>query len=314
MKLLKPKTLFAAAALTLGLGASNTALAGGSASNYTETEYPIVLVHGFFGFDSILGIVDYWYGIPEALEKEGADVHVVVVSATHSPEVRGEQLVDQIEDILAETGAEKVNLIGHSHGSPTSRYAAAVIPNKVASVTGVAGVNNGVEYADAVAAGEKDFIAGILPYLADLMSFVSGNNNPNDLAESLSSMSTERMNAFNASYPAGSISADSCGEGEYSVNGINYYSWSGRTDQTAHQTDLIDPTDFLFTYTGTVYHRPNDGLVATCTSHLGQVIRDDYFLNHLDTVNGLLGMTNDLTTDAVEIFVNHANRLKQAGL
>lgn len=290
------------------------ALASGGASDYADTEYPIVLVHGFMGMNSIGGIIDYWYGIPEALEKDGADVHVVFVSAANTPEARGEQLIDQIETILAETGAKKVNLIGHSHGSPTSRYAAAIIPNKVASVTGVAGVNNGVEFADAIEAGEQDFIVGILPFLADAMSFISENDNPNDMAASLASMSTTGMNAFNAAYPAGTISPESCGEGEYTVNGINYYSWSGRSDQTGHVTTLLDPTDLLFAYTGSLYERPNDGLVATCTSHLGQVIRDDYFLNHLDTTNGLLGLTNDLTTDPVGIFVSHANRLKAAGL
>lgn len=314
MKIINPKNLLATAVLTLGLATSTTSLAGGGANNYTETEHPIVLVHGFLGWDTMLGVVDYWYGIPEALEKEGADVHVVLVSAANSPEVRGEQLIDQIEDILAETGAEKVNLIGHSHGSPTSRYAAAIIPGKVASVTSVAGVNNGVEFADAINAGDQKLIAGIIPILADLMAFLGGNENPNDDVEALSSMGTERMNAFNAAYPAGAIPYNSCGEGDYTVNGISYYSWSGRSDQTAHQTDLIDPTDLLFAYTGTLYKRPNDGLVATCTSHLGQVLRDDYFLNHLDSSNGLLGMTNNLTTDPVEIFINHANRLKNAGL
>lgn len=314
MKLMKPTTLLATTALALSLSASTTAYASGGAHDYADTEHPIVLVHGFMGFDSLLGVVDYWYGIPEALEKEGADVHVVLVSAANSPEARGEQLINQIEDILAETGAEKVNLIGHSHGSPTSRYAAAIIPGKVASVTGVAGVNNGVEFADAISAGDQKVIASILPTLADLIAFLGGNKNPNDVVASLGSMSTEGMNAFNAAYPAGTISPNSCGEGDYTVNGINYYSWSGRSDQTAHQTDLIDPSDLLFAYTGSLYHRPNDGLVATCTSHLGKVIRDDYFLNHLDSSNGLLGMTNNLTTDPVEIFVNHANRLKQAGL
>lgn len=314
MKKFSPKTLLATAALTLGLGVSGSALASGSASDYAQTEYPIVLVHGFMGMDTAAGIVDYWYGIPEALEKDGADVHVVLVSPANSPEVRGEQLIDQIEDILAATGAEKVNIIGHSHGSPTSRYAAAVIPDKVASVTGVAGVNNGVEFADALEAGEQKLIRTILPFLADAMAFISSNENPNDMATALYSMSTTGMNEFNANYPAGTISPESCGEGDYSVNGVNYYSWSGRSDQTGHITTLIDPIDLLFAYTGSLYERPNDGLVATCTSHLGKVIRDDYFLNHLDTTNGLLGLTNDLKTDPVGIFVSHANRLKEAGL
>ena len=36
-----------------------------SATGYTQTRYPIVLVHGLFGFDS-LGPLEYFYGIPGA--------------------------------------------------------------------------------------------------------------------------------------------------------------------------------------------------------------------------------------------------------
>ena len=52
-------------------------------SNYTDTRYPVVLVHGMFGFDSIAG-VDYWYGVAEDLRKYGADVYT-----TQVPECRG---------------------------------------------------------------------------------------------------------------------------------------------------------------------------------------------------------------------------------
>lgn len=234
MKKLTSKTLLASAILSLGLGVSSSALASGSASDYAKTEYPIVLVHGFMGMDTAAGIVDYWYGIPEALEKDG------------------------------------------------------------------------VEFADALEAGEQKLIGGILPFLADAMSFISSNQNPNDMANVLYSMSTTGINAFNAAYSAGTISPESCGEGEYMVNGTNYYSWSGRSDQTGHVTTLLDPTDLLFAYMGSLYKRPNDGLVATSTSHLGKVIRDEYFLNHLDTTNGLLGLTNDLTTDSIGIFFSRA--------
>lgn len=41
---------------------------------------------------------------------------------------------------------------------------------------------------------------------------------------------------------------------------------------------------------GLVFNEPNDGLVATCSTHLGKVIRDDYRMNHLDEINGLLGI------------------------
>ena len=50
------------------------------ATGYTQTKYPIVLVHGLFGFDNI-GPVEYFYGIPEALRSGGAQVFVSQVSA-----------------------------------------------------------------------------------------------------------------------------------------------------------------------------------------------------------------------------------------
>lgn len=44
-------------------------------ANYTKTQHPIVLVHGLFGFGSIVG-VDYFYRIPEELRRDGAQVFV----------------------------------------------------------------------------------------------------------------------------------------------------------------------------------------------------------------------------------------------
>lgn len=44
------------------------------------------------------------------------------MSAVESTEVRGEQLLQQLDEILALTGKDKVNLIGHSHDGPTIQY------------------------------------------------------------------------------------------------------------------------------------------------------------------------------------------------
>lgn len=136
----------AATVSILLLGASAHAQAG-----YTQTRYPIVLVHGLFGFDSALG-VDYFYGIPDALRQGGAKVYVAQVSAANSTEVRGEQLLAQVKNILAITGAAKVNPVGHSHGGPTARYVAGVAPGKIASVTSVGGVNRGPAWPTSCAA------------------------------------------------------------------------------------------------------------------------------------------------------------------
>lgn len=55
-------------------------------------------------------------------------------------------------------------------------------------------------------------------------------------------------------------------------------------------------------------------LVASCSSHLGRVIRDDYWMNHLDEVNQMVGITHLFETSPVTLFRQHANRLQGMGL
>ena len=128
------------------------ALAGAveaQASGYTQTRYPIVLVHGITGFDTIGGLVNYFHTIPWNLERDGAKVYVASVAAFNDSEQRGAALAQQIVPWATANGG-KVNLIGHSQGSPTSRVAASLRPDLVASVTSVNGVNKGSKVADVI--------------------------------------------------------------------------------------------------------------------------------------------------------------------
>ena len=110
-------------------------LAASAQTGYTQTKHPIVLVHGLLGFDSVLGVYDYWYGIGGELKAGGAKVYTASVSASNYSEVRGEQLIRDLDNLRAVTGKQKFNLIGHSHGGPTIRYVASVRPDLVASAT-----------------------------------------------------------------------------------------------------------------------------------------------------------------------------------
>ncbi|WP_223300396.1 lipase family alpha/beta hydrolase [Vibrio sinaloensis] len=286
------------------------------ASGYTETKYPIVLVHGLFGFDSLAG-VDYFYGIPQSLTKDGATVYVAQVSATHSSEARGEQLLNQVETLLAATGAQKVNLIGHSHGGPTARYVASIRPDLVASVTSVGGVHKGSKVADIVrgTVPEGSISEGVAVKLAQglvtLINLLSGGSDlEQDPLASLDALTTEGSLSFNRYYPEG-IPSTECGNGDLlASNGVYYYSWTG----SANFTNVFDPTDGAMMVLGLAFDGPNDGLVATCSTHLGKVIRDDYKMNHLDEINGLLGIHHLFETDPVTLYRQHANRLKQQGL
>lgn len=285
------------------------------AEGYTETEYPIVLAHGASGFDSLFGVFDYWPGIVGALEKDGATVFVTEVSQFHDTEVRGEQLLAQVEEIVALTGQPKVNLVGHSHGGLDSRYVAAMRPDLVASVTTVGTPHHGAEVADVLrevlqegSFGES-VIAGVVGGVGTLLALLSGASNPQDPLEALHSLSSNGAAEFNAAYPKG-LPTTWCGEGPAEVDGIYYFSWSG----TRPVTNLLDASDPMLGLTSLVYGESNDGLVGRCSSHFGTVIRDDYKQNHLDEVNLLLGLVHWWSVGPKTLFRQHANRLQNLGL
>jgi triacylglycerol lipase len=92
---------------------------------------------------------------------------------------------------------------------------------------------------------------------------------------------------------------------------VQYFSWSGGS----LATNVLDVTDPFIVGTGLAFgFSKSDGLVASCSSHLGRVIRDDYGMNHLDEVNQTVGITNLFETSPVTVFRQHANRLQAAGL
>jgi triacylglycerol lipase len=302
--------------LTLAALALCTLPAASWASGYAQTKYPIVLVHGLFGFDNI-GPLEYFYGIPADLRANGAQVYVAQVAAANSTEVRGEQLLTYVKQVLAVTGAAKVNLIGHSHGGPTIRYVASVAPSLVASVTSAAGPNQGAALADALngtlpsGSVSRTVVATVVNGFASLIGLISGNDASQNSSAALNSLSSAGMATFNAAHPEG-LPTTACGAGpELASNGVRYYSWSGAQPYT----NVLDPLDPALALTALVYAgAKNDGLVGSCSSHLGTVIRDDYAMNHLDEVNQTAGIVNWFEVDPKSLYRLQANRLKNAGL
>jgi len=290
------------------------------------TRYPLVLVPGMFGFVRLV-LYPYWFGIVPALRQGGAQVFPVQVSPLHSSEVRGEQLLAIIEDICRRTGADKVNLIGHSQGALSARYAGAKRPDRVASVTSVAGPNHGSELADHLertAPGDSSqgrILKAILHGLAVLMGWLETGwrreRLPVDVHASHQSLTTWGVDKFNQAYPQG-LPEVWGGEGPGEVNGVRYYSWSGTlqpglTDQGRNRFDGSNRFCRLFARSFVREKGQCDGMVGRFSSHLGQVIGDDYPLDHMDIVNQSLGAVGK-GAEPVRLFTEHAARLKAAGL
>lgn len=286
-----------------------------SSSGYTKTKYPIVLCHGMAGFDSLFGVVDYFHGVVSNLQQDGATVYVTHVPQFASSEQRGEALLEQIEDIVAASGHPRVNLIGHSHGGFDVRYVAAVRPDLVASVTTVGSPHKGADLADFLRdnINEGGFTEAVAATLAGslgmLIGLLSGDLADQDAVAAMESLTDEGAGAFNAKYPAG-LPGSACGNGSEVAGGIRYYSWSG----TLPLTNALDISDPALGVSSLVYGESNDGLVGKCSSHFGKVIRDDYWMNHLDEVNQVFGLVSLFATNPKTVFRQHANRLKNLGL
>ena len=292
----------------------------------TATRYPLVLVPGMLGFVRLV-LYPYWYGIIPALRRGGARVMAVQVSPVNSNEVRGEELLLQIQAILQETGADKVNLIGHSQGSLTARYAAAKRPDLVASVTSVAGPNHGSELADYLhrhyppESAKGRLLSGVLSVVAWLMGLLETGHHvrkwPVDVHASHNSLTSAGVALFNQCYPQG-LPETWGGQGAEEVNGVRYYSWSGtlQPGKTDRGGNLFDPSNRscrLFARTFVREAGQCDGMVGRYSSHLGTVLGDDFPLDHFDIVNQSLGRVGK-GADPLRLFVEHAQRLKAAGL
>ena len=321
LKLKMLSTAFAIALCTSQTQATNlqTIKSNFVISDYAKTKYPIVFNHGMFGFTrlgpSSFG-VDYFYQVLPDLARNGSKVFATQVSPLETTEFRGEQLLQQVDEVIALTNSPKVNLIGHSHGGPTIRYIEIVAPEKVASLTAVAGTIKGSKVADDLLANK--FANNIMTVvgqhiLAPVITLLEGNPTlPNNLNHSLKSISEQGAAEFNTKYPSLAI-PQGCGQGQkVTANGVYHYSWTG----TSQATNFLDVVDNAISVLAPLSYKnkDNDGLVNRCNTHFGHVIRDDYNQTHLDEVNQILGLKALFGQDPISLYRQQANRLKLEGL
>ena len=289
-------------------------------SSYAKTKYPLVFAHGMGGWiragTDELG-VDYWYQILPDLARNGANAWATRVSPFNSSEVRGEQLLQQVDEILAITGANKVNLLGHSHGGHSIAYVSNIAPAKVASATAISSPLKGSPVADLIISAQG---TPLEQPLVSLINFGSQaivwaqqqdpNSLPHDALAAGISLSQAGSKTFAQKYTLG-MPESACGEGAAIDNGIYFYSFSGNSTLT----NILDP-DSVLAATGLLMQAPNDndGLVSRCSAKYGKTIRDNYNWNHLDVINQFFALRSVFSPDPVDIYRQHANRLKLQGL
>jgi triacylglycerol lipase len=117
-------------------------------SQVCATKYPLLLLHGI-GFRDYEHF-NYWGRIPLLLTQNGAKVYYGKQQAWGTIESCAEEIKRQALAAMAETGAEKINVIAHSKGGLDARYMISRLgmADHVASLTTISTPHRGSELLD----------------------------------------------------------------------------------------------------------------------------------------------------------------------
>lgn len=224
-----------------------------SADTTCATKYPVVLSHGMGYTDSGKLGIGYWYNIPSNLSGHGARVYQSNQTAMASTADRAAQLKTYVNQVLAATGAAKVNIIGHSQGGLDARWMITNLgmASKVASLTTVATPHRGSSVADVVLGLDADMGGWISGLVTEVYLWMFGGKQNSAAAAQWLSMKFMN-NTFNPQTP--------------NMSGVYYQSWSS----TIWVPIILDK--LLFTVSYAIinwYEGNNDGLVSVTSSKWG---------------------------------------------
>ena len=140
-------------------------------------QYPVLFVHGM-GFRDRDWLC-YWGRIPQAVKEMGCSVFFGGQDSSGVVETNGAHLAKRIDEILEETGAEKLNVIAHSKGGLDTRYVISTLgyADKIASLTTISTPHNGSKFMD-ILMKFPHFLIRFGCAVADVWFYVLGDEKP----------------------------------------------------------------------------------------------------------------------------------------
>ncbi len=176
--------------------------------NSCKTLYPLLLVHGM-GFRD--GRISYWGRIPDILHRNGAEIYFGAQEANASVQRNAMLLAVKIKKILAESGAEKLNIIAHSKGGIEIRYVISVLglESSIASLTTISTPHNGSAAMDKLMK-LPDILIRLAAKITDFFKKLGGDKRP-DTYCCFHQLTTGYMKQFNQLVPdSSSVLYQSC--------------------------------------------------------------------------------------------------------
>ena len=267
-----------------------------------KTRYPILLIHGA-GFRDLKWPV-YWGRIPGILTGRGASLFYGKQDCWASVETNAAALTERIDEVLAETGAEKVNLIAHSKGGLEARMAASSLGcgSKIASITTVATPHHGSRTLDRLMKLPQGVFSLAALAVNNWIRLV-GDKKP-DFLKVCQGFTTGHMEEFNRENP--------------DVPGVFYQSYACVMSHPFSDINLSTANFILNRLEG-----PNDGLVSVASASWGEnvhILRSAVFrgISHLDAIDlrrsPFTRKGGQGVTDICEVYVGIVKGLKERGL
>lgn len=145
-----------------------------------STRYPVILVHGIALRD--WKIVRSFGRIEKVLRGEGFTVYTADTDGFGTIENNAEQLKEQVNKILQENSAEKINIIAHSKGGLDSKYMISELGMEscVASLTTLCTPHRGSAIADKIY-GLPKWIDRFLAFWINFWYKLFGDKHPDSL-------------------------------------------------------------------------------------------------------------------------------------
>ncbi len=247
----------------------------GEARANGPTKYPIVLVHGLSGWSNVAGI-EYFWGIKEYLNSLGYQVYEPQLDAFNTIQVLGTELANQINQILAATGAQKVNIIAHSMGGLDARYAITKLGmgNKVATLTMIGTPNQGSSVADValglIPGSMQDVLNGFLWFAGCSIDQQNYTTCTQNAIAAISNLTTTYVrNVFNPATPNNPA--------------VKYFSYAGETNPWQ-----VNPLLSLSYWILLFNEGSNDGLVSVNSAKWG-TYEGLVYTDHFGEIGQLFG-------------------------
>lgn len=164
-----------------------------------KLKYPVLLVHGMGFRDN--KYLNYWGRIPAKLEENGCTVYYGNQDSNGTVESNGAFLAEKIKEIIAETGARKLNVIAHSKGGLDMRYAVSTLKMSayVASLTTVSTPHHGSLTVDRLLR-LPGFMIKLAAGCCDIWLRICGDKNP-DTYKVFQTFTTAAAEEFNRNNP-----------------------------------------------------------------------------------------------------------------